>query len=81
MSKAHLLPREQWVYDWVDTSVDESLEDFEGDRGTPAEIWDGSSLVPPMVFLAYRSQLLVLFSRSLNFELAHAGTEEVKTKI
>ena len=31
MSKARLLPREQWVDDWFDTSVDESLEDFEGD--------------------------------------------------
>ena len=28
--KACLLPREQVVDDWVDTSVDESLEDFEG---------------------------------------------------
>jgi len=24
------VPREQWAYDWVDTSVDESLEDFKG---------------------------------------------------
>jgi len=31
MSKARLLPREQWVDDWIDTSVDESLEDFEGE--------------------------------------------------
>ena len=31
VSKARLLPREQLVNDWVDTSVDESLEDFEGD--------------------------------------------------
>jgi len=25
-----LLTREQWVDDWVDTSTDESLEDFKG---------------------------------------------------
>jgi len=31
MSKARLLPTEQWVDDCFDTSVDESLEDFEGD--------------------------------------------------
>ena len=30
VSKARLLPREQWVDDWVDTSVYESLEDFKG---------------------------------------------------
>jgi len=30
VSKARLLPREQWVDDWIDTSGDESLEDFEG---------------------------------------------------
>ena len=29
--KAHLLSREQWVDDWFDTSVDESIEDFKGD--------------------------------------------------
>jgi len=26
--KAHLLLREQWVDDWVETSIEESLEDF-----------------------------------------------------
>jgi len=31
VSKARLLPREQWVNDWVDTSVDECFEDFKGD--------------------------------------------------
>ena len=31
MSEARLLQWEQWVDDWFDTSVDESLEDFEGD--------------------------------------------------
>ena len=31
VSKARLLPREQWIDDCVDTSVDESLEDFKGD--------------------------------------------------
>jgi len=31
MSKARLLPWEQWVDDCFDTSVDESLEDFKGD--------------------------------------------------
>jgi len=31
VSKARLLPRKKWVDDWVDTSVDESLKDFEGD--------------------------------------------------
>ena len=30
VSKARLLLREKWVYDWFDTSVHESLEDFEG---------------------------------------------------
>ena len=28
--KAPLFPREQWVHDWVDTSVEEYLEDFIG---------------------------------------------------
>ena len=31
MSKTRLLPREQWVDDWVDTSLDEPLEDFKRD--------------------------------------------------
>jgi len=31
LSKARLLPREQWVDDWIDTRVDESLEDVKGD--------------------------------------------------
>jgi len=31
VSKARLLPKEQWVDDCVDTSKDESLEDFKGD--------------------------------------------------
>ena len=31
VTKARLLPREQWVDDWFDTSVDESLEDFKED--------------------------------------------------
>jgi len=30
MSEARLLQWEQWVDDWFDTSVDESLEDFKG---------------------------------------------------
>jgi len=38
-----MLPREQWANDRVDTIVDESLEDFEGDTqqryGTIA-LWD-----------------------------------------
>jgi len=28
---ARLLPLEQWVDDWIETSVNESLEDFKGD--------------------------------------------------
>ena len=31
VSKACLLLREQWVDDWVNASIDESLEDFKGD--------------------------------------------------
>ena len=31
VSKACLLPREQWVDDWVGTGVDEFLEGFKGD--------------------------------------------------
>jgi len=31
VSKARLLPRKQWVDDWVDSTVYESLEDFKGD--------------------------------------------------
>ena len=31
MSEARLLLWEQWVDDWFDTSVDESLDDFERD--------------------------------------------------
>ena len=42
--RKHVL-REQWVDDWFDTSVDEPLEDFE-------RMWDGSSLGPPVDFLA-----------------------------
>ena len=30
VSKARLLLWEQWVDDWFDTNVDESLEDFKG---------------------------------------------------
>jgi len=30
VSKACLLPWEQWVDDWFDTSIDESVEDHEG---------------------------------------------------
>ena len=41
--KPSMLPREQWANDRVDTIVDESLEDFEGDTqqryGTIA-LWD-----------------------------------------
>jgi len=29
--KSRLLLRQQWVADWLDTSVDESHEDFAGD--------------------------------------------------
>jgi len=31
VSKARQFPREQWVEDWIDTTVDESLEDLKGD--------------------------------------------------
>jgi len=62
VSKARLLLREQWVYDWVDTSVDESLEDFNGNTqqryGTTA-LW-----VPQWLFcigIAAISALLQIF--------------------
>jgi len=48
VSKARLLLREQWVDDWLDMSVDESLEDFKGD----AQQRYDSSLGPPMAILA-----------------------------
>ena len=42
MSKAHLLAREQWVDDWINMSIDESLEDFKGDtqqRSGTVALW------------------------------------------
>jgi len=48
VSKVRLLLWEQWVDDWFNTSVAESLEDF---KGRTAEIWDDSSLGPPVAFL------------------------------
>jgi len=50
VSKARQLPREQWVDDWFDTRVDESLVDFKW--GNTAGIWDDNSLGPPMASLA-----------------------------
>jgi len=47
--KVRLLPREQWVDDWFKTSVDQSLKDFKVDT---AEVSHGSSLGPPVAFLA-----------------------------
>ena len=75
MSKARLLPREQWVDDWVDTSVDESLENFKGDTqqgyGTIA-LW-----VPQWLFWLRDRNYQCSSPDLWNFELAHAGTEEV----
>jgi len=72
VSKARLITREQWVDDWVDTNVDESLEDFKGDTqqgyGT-VTLW-----VPQWLYwLRDRNSSPDLWS----FELAHARTEEV----
>ena len=64
VSKARLLLWEQWVDDWINTSVDESLEDF---KGVTQQIYWTVTLGPPVAFLVERSQLLALFSRSLEF--------------
>jgi len=64
VSKARLLPREQWVDDWVDTSADESLQDFKRDThqryGTVA-LW------VPDDFFWVRDRNYLLLSRSLEF--------------
>jgi len=70
VSKARQLPREQWVDDWFDTRVDESLVDFKGET---QQGYGTITLWVPQWLLWLR----VLFARSWNFELAHAGTEEV----
>ena len=49
VSKARLLLWEQWVDDWFDTSVGESLEDFEGDtqkRYRAVALWVPQWLFP-----------------------------------
>ena len=78
VSKARLLPRQQWVSDWIDTSVDESLEDFKGDTqkryGTIA-LW-----VPQWLFWLRDRNYQCSSPDLWNFELAYAGTEEVATK-
>jgi len=64
VSKVRLLPREQWVDDWVDTSADESLQDFKRDThqryGTVA-LW------VPDDFFWVRDRNYLLLSRSLEF--------------
>jgi len=75
VSKARLLPREQWVDYWFDTSVDESLKDFKGDtqRGYGMIIlW-----VPQWLFWFRDRNYLSSSPDIWNFELAHAGIEEV----
>ena len=64
VSKARLLQWEQWVDDWIDTSVD---EDFKGN--TQQRYGTVALLVPQwLIWLEDRnSQLLMLFSRSLEF--------------
>jgi len=76
MSKARLLPKDQWVDDCVDTSIDESLEDFKGDTqrgyGT-VTLW-----VPPVAIFWLRDCNYECSSPDLwNFELAQAETKEV----
>jgi len=75
VSEAHLLQREQWVDDWFNMSVDESLEDFKGDTqqryGTIAH-W-----VPQWLFWLRDRNYLCSSPDLWNFELAHGGSEEV----
>jgi len=49
VSKGHLLPREKFVDDWMDTSVNESLDDFKGD--TQQIYGTVTLLVPQGLFL------------------------------
>ena len=65
VSKARLLPMEQWVDDWVDTCVNEPLEDFKRDtqqRYGMVALW-----VPLWLFWLRDRKLSVPFSRSLEF--------------
>jgi len=75
VSKARLLMWEHWVDDWVDTSVDKSLEDFKGNTqqryGTIA-LW-----VPQWLFWFSHCNYQCSSPNLWNFELAHAGIEEV----
>ena len=75
VSKARLLPMEQWVDDWVDTCVNEPLEDFKRDtqqRYGMVALW-----VPLWLFWLRDRNYQCPFPDLWNFELAHAGSEEV----
>jgi len=73
-SEASLLLWEQWVGDCFDTSVDESLEDFEGDT---QQRYRTIALWVPQWLLWLRDRNYKCSSDLWNFELAHAGIEEV----
>ena len=64
VSKVRLLLKEQWVDEWFDTSVDESLEYIW--RGHTRKIL-GSSCGSPSGSSGFGIATLVLFSRSLEF--------------
>jgi len=68
MSKARLLLWDQRVVDWFDTNVDESLEDNKGDT---QQRYGTIALWVPLWLFRLRSPDLC------NFELGHAGSEEV----
>jgi len=72
VSEARLL---LWVGDCFDTSVDESLEDFKGDT---QQKYRTIALWVPQWLLWLRDRNYSCSSPDLwNFELAHAGIEEV----
>ena len=72
--EAHLLLWEQWVGDFFDTSIDESLEDFKGDT---QQRYRTIALRVHQWLLWLRDRNYYCSSPDLwNFELVHAGIEE-----
>jgi len=79
VSESRLLLWELWVGDCFDTSVDESLEDFKGDT---EQRYRTIALWVPRWLLWLKDRNYYCSSPDLwNFELAHAGIEEVAEPI
>jgi len=75
VSEARLLLWEQWVDDWFDTSVDDSLDDFKGytqQRYRTIALW-----VSQRIFWLRDRNYKCSSPDLWNFELAQAGSEEV----